>query len=383
MGSPMVAFGTCQDITESKKTAEKVIRSEAKLNVAQYIANVGSYEIDMVTNEQSWSEEFYRILGIKADVTPSREVFVSFIHPDDRAMAVSTMEDALSKYEDSSFQFRFIRKNGETGYASSEWKFEFDAHRNPLYIHGILRDLTKEKKAESERLKMISDIVQRNSDLEQFSYIVSHNLRAPTANIIGFAEILQDDTITPQDQKELLKGLSASVTGLDTIIKDINTILQTKREVHDKKETVIFSKLVNDIMLSIGNLIDKHRVLIITDFSEVDEIYSLKVYIYSIFYNLISNSIKYSKPNEQPRIEIRSKQEKGKIILIFKDNGLGMDLTSKGDKIFGLYNRFHSHVEGKGMGLFMVKTQVESLGGKITIASELNEGTEFTIVFEI
>ncbi|CAM3497044.1 PAS domain S-box protein [Aequorivita lipolytica] len=382
-GSPMVAIGTCQDITESKKAAVKVIRSETKLKVAQHIAHVGSYEVDMVTKEQSWSDEFYRILGIKEDVIPSREAFVSFIHPDDRAMALSTMEDALSAYIDSSFQFRFIRKNGESGYALSEWKFEFDSHRNPLFIHGILRDLTKEKKAENERAKMMSDIVQRNSDLEQFSYMVSHNLRAPTANIIGFAEILEDETLKPKEQKELLQGLSASVTGLDTIIKDINTILQINREVHEKKETVIFSKLVNDIMLSIGNLLYNHSVHIKRDFSEVDEIYSLKVYIYSIFYNLISNSIKYSKPNVPPLIEIKSKKENGKIILIFIDNGLGMDMTTKEDKIFGLYNRFHSHVEGKGMGLFMVKTQVELLGGKIAIASELNKGTEFTIEFEI
>ncbi len=382
-GSPMFAVGTCQDITESKKAADKVIRSEAKLKVAQHIAQVGSYEVDMLTKEQSWSDEFYTILGINVDVIPSREAFVSFIHPEDRAMAVSTMENALSIYTDSSFQFRFIRKNGETGYASSEWRFEFDHHRNPLYIHGILRDLTKEKKVERDRVKMSADLIQRNSDLEQFSYIVSHNLRAPAANIIGFAEILQDETITPQEQKEFLQGLSASVTGLDTIIKDINTILQVKSEVHEKKEMVIFSNLVNDIMLSIGNLIYKHHVIIKRDFSEVDEIYSLKVYIYSIFYNLISNSIKYSKPNEPPHIEIKSKEENGKIILTFKDNGLGIDMKAKGDKIFGLYNRFHSHVEGKGMGLFMVKTQVESLGGKITIASELNKGTEFTIEFEI
>ncbi len=382
-GIPMVAVGTCQDITASKKAADKVIRSEAKLKVAQHIAQVGSWEVDMVTNEHSWSDEFYKILGINEYVTPSGEAFISFVHPDDRAMAISNMEVAFSIYADSSLHFRFIKKNGETGYALSEWKFEFDSQGNPLYIYGILRDLTKEKKAENERAKMMSDIVQRNSDLEQFSYMVSHNLRAPTANIIGFAEILEDETLTPQEQKEILQGLSASVTGLDTIIKDINIILQIEREVHEKKETVIFSKLVNDIMMSIGNLIYKHGVLIKRDFSEVDEIYSLKVYIYSIFYNLISNSIKYSKPNEQPRIEIKSKKENGKITLIFKDNGLGLDMKTKCDKIFGLYNRFHSHVEGKGMGLFMVKTQVESLGGKISIASELNKGTEFTIEFEV
>jgi len=260
---------------------------------------------------------------------------------------------------------------------------------NPIWENNVVvglscfvYDITNQKQEQQQKEKLSADLIQRNRDLEQFTFIVSHNLRAPTANIMGFSENLQDETFTPLEQKEFLNGLSTSVAALDTVIKDINTILQVKREVNEKKEVIIFSKLVNDIMTSISHLMVKHSVCIKIDFSEVDEIYSLKVYMHSIFYNLISNSIKYSRPNELPLIEIRSKKENGKIILIFKDNGLGIDMKTKGDKIFGLYKRFHSHVEGKGMGLFMVKTQVESIGGKISIASELNKGTEFTIVFE-
>lgn len=375
-------YGSFQDITESKIAAEKVIRSEAKLKAAQQIAQVGSWEVDMLTNEYGWSDEFYRIFGINEGVLPSLEAFISFIHPDDSVLAITTLENSFAIYADSSFNFRFIRENGETGYATSEWKFEFDTNQNPLYVHGILRDLTQQKKAEGERVKMIADIIQRNVNLEQFTFIISHNLRAPAANIIGCAELLQDETIAPLEQKELLQGLYKSVIILDTVIKDINNILQVKSDVNEKKEVIIFSTLINDIIKGTGSLIAKHRVSIISDFSEVYEIYSLKIYIYSIFYNLISNSIKYCRPNEPPIIEIKSKKENEKIILTFKDNGLGIDMKTQGTKIFGLYRRFHSHVEGKGIGLFMVKTQVESLGGKITIDSEPNKGTEFTIVFE-
>jgi len=242
-------------------------------------------------------------------------------------------------------------------------------------------DITKQKLEQQQKEIMSADLIQRNRDLEQFTFIVSHNLRAPTANIIGFADILKDDTLTPQEHKEFLQGLSTSVAALDTTIKDINSILQLKGEVNERKDVIVFSKLVDDIMVSIGHLVDKHHVRVVTDFSEVDEIYSLKVYMYSIFYNLISNSIKYSKPNREPLIEVRSKKENGKIILTFKDNGLGIDMKTNGDKIFGLYNRFHTHVEGKGMGLFLVKTQIESIGGTISVESEPNKGTQFTIVF--
>jgi PAS domain S-box-containing protein len=380
-GSPMLAVGTCQDITVSKKAADKVIRSEAKLNVAQQIAEVGSYEVDMLTEEQSWSDEFYRILGINKELMPTREAFMLFVHPDDRAMALSSMENALSKYKDSSFQFRFIRKNGETGYASSEWKFEFDSHHNPMHIHGILRDLTKEKKAESERAKMISDIVQRNSDLEQFSYIVSHNLRAPVANILGLGDLIGNEDYTQEVKNDFLEALLDNVERLDIVVSDLNSILQVKGEIDAKKETVILNDLVDSIESSIQNLIEKEKVQIKTYF-DVPTIHTVQSYLYSIFYNLIVNSIKYRKPGIPPQLDIRSQSKEGSLVITFEDNGLGIDLVKKGKQVFGLYKRFHQHIEGKGMGLFLVKTQVELLGGKISIESEVNAGTKFTITFK-
>jgi signal transduction histidine kinase len=104
--------------------------------------------------------------------------------------------------------------------------------------------------------------------------------------------------------------------------------------------------------------------------------------LYSVFYNLISNSIKYCQKGVSCIIAIKSKLEKNKLTLIFKDNGMGIDLEKKGDQVFGLYKRFHTNIDGKGVGLFMVKTQVEALGGKISITSGVNKGTTFKIEFE-
>ncbi len=105
-------------------------------------------------------------------------------------------------------------------------------------------------------------------------------------------------------------------------------------------------------------------------------------YLHSIFYNLLTNSIKYRTPGIPPAIGIRSETRAGTLVITFEDNGLGIDLVKKGEQVFGLYKRFHHHIEGKGMGLFLVKTQVELLGGKISIESKENAGTKFTITFE-
>ncbi|MES2702106.1 MAG: PAS domain S-box protein [Bacteroidota bacterium] len=247
---------------------------------------------------------------------------------------------------------------------------------------GISLDITEQQVAERERSKMIVDIIQRNKDLEQFSYIVSHNLRAPVANIIGLAELLQIFAANEQERNEMMSGLSTSVKKLDDVIKDLNYVLQVKHQVSEKREKLLFSELLSDIKLSIQNLLQGDHVTIKSDFSEVNELSTLKSYLYSVFFNLISNSIKYRQREVAPVIDIKSFRTTDGISLMFKDNGMGIDLKQKGEQVFGLYKRFHQHAEGKGMGLYMVKTQVETLGGKISIESEVNKGTIFTITFK-
>jgi signal transduction histidine kinase len=229
---------------------------------------------------------------------------------------------------------------------------------------------------------MTADIIQRNQDLEQFAYIISHNLRSPVANIIGLSNMFQSvPDMNPQDFKKCMDGLTMSVKKLDRVIIDLNHILQVRSEVNEKKEVVRFSALAKDIKASISNLIEKENITIRTDFIEANEFFTIKTYLNSIFYNLIINSIKYRNPEKDAVIVVSSRKEKGKLYISFKDNGLGIDLKANGNKIFGLYKRFHNHVEGKGMGLYMVKTQAELLGGKILVNSEVNKGTEFLLEF--
>jgi len=240
-------------------------------------------------------------------------------------------------------------------------------------------DITERKLAEQERTKITNELIQRNKDLQQFTYIVSHNLRAPVANIIGIGNVINSSRLSQDDEKEMIRHLLTSVAKLDEVIIDLNLILQVKNDVNEQKTMVRFSEIIADIQLSIDHIIKKEAVVFHIDFSDADEMPTLKSYLHSIFFNLISNSIKYRQPNEAPVIEISSKLSAAKIEFIFKDNGLGLDLEKQGGEIFGLYKRFHFHTDGKGVGLYMVKAQVETLGGKISIGSEVNKGTAFLI----
>lgn len=257
-------------------------------------------------------------------------------------------------------------------------------HKASGEIGGILmftEDITKRKNSEMERNRITDDLIQRNRDLEQFSYIISHNLRAPVSNILGISELLFDSDLDLDQVQKMNQGLHQSVKSLDQVIKDLVYILQTKREINEQKVDVKFIDIVEDIKTSIQSLILKERVEFLVDFSACEGINTIKSYMYSIFYNLITNSVKYKKPNTTPTIHIKSWKTKESIVVSFQDNGLGIDLEKKREEIFGLYKRFHFHTEGRGLGLYMVRTQVESLGGKISIESELDKGTKFEIEF--
>ena len=281
-----------------------------------------------------------------------------------------------------SYEINNIDTSGYDRWYNINYHPVWNNEKNVMGVIMAITEITSRKISELQEKKITEELIQRNQDLEQFAYIISHNLRSPVANIIGISDALIEGNLDADDSHMFMEGLTVSVKKLDSIIIDLNDILQVKNMVIGSKEKVHFSKIVEDIKFSIGNLLDDKGVMINDDFTEVDEVLTLKSYIHSIFYNLISNSIKYRQSKLVPVIEIKSRKYPDKIVLTFKDNSIGMDLETKGGDIFGLYKRFHpEYAEGKGMGLFMVKTQVETLGGKISVQSKVNVGSEFKIEF--
>lgn len=378
-GKPVGMYGIVHDITEIKLAEEKIEFDRNNLKALINNTNDAMWSLDkkfkLITSNQRFDKLAKIMTGkviekggniLEAGFPP--ELLVRYKNSCDRAFAGETFSEII-------FTDNPVEIWSETSYYPV---------RNADEIIGTAcysRDITQLKLAEMERIKISNDLIQRNKDLEQFTYIVSHNLRAPVANIIGIADAIHSMQLEPEKEKQMKGFLVTSVKKLDEVIIDLNRILQVKHTINEKKETVRFSELMADIQLSIDSLIRKEDVQFIINFKEVDEMETLKSYLYSIFFNLISNSIKYRSQDLRPVIETISKKSGNKIELIFTDNGLGIDMKKHKENLFGLYRRFHSHKEGKGMGLYMVKIQVEELGGKISIRSEENKGTEFRIEF--
>lgn len=371
---PIRVFGTCQDVTEKFQYEEKLALSSLIVNSSHDV--ILSITLDGTIT--SWNKGAEKVLGYNSQEAIGQSIYM-LIPPELHEEEINITANIKEKKILDRYETVRIKKDGTIVDLSLTVSPILNELNQVIGASKIMRDISAQKVSEYEKAQMMNDLIQRNKDLEQFAYIVSHNLRAPVANIIGVTNFMKMPDIQPEENNQMVSALNKSVVALDNVIKDLSLILQIRREINEQKTLIQFSAIMDEIQLAIENLIQKESVEFVLDFSEIDEINSIKSYIYSIFYNLISNSIKYKQLDVQPTIKIKSYLIDKQIVLVFKDNGLGIDLKKNKDTVFGLYKRFHSHTEGKGMGLFMVKTQIETLGGKISIRSEPNRGTEFKI----
>jgi D-xylose ABC transporter substrate-binding protein len=232
---------------------------------------------------------------------------------------------------------------------------------------------------EEEVQKRTADLVQYNRQLEQYAFITAHNLRAPVARIIGLGQLLRLDQSDMVETRFIIDKLLDSSEELDSVIKELNAILDIRTFSVEVLTKVDLSEQVTNIMASLKSDIEHTKAVIKTDFRAVNDIFSIKPYIHSIIFNLVSNAIKYRAADREPVITLKTEKVKNQVCLSVSDNGIGIDLDSHHDMIFQLYKRFHFHAEGRGIGLFLVKTQIDSLGGNVQIESKVGKGTTFRI----
>jgi PAS domain S-box-containing protein len=260
----------------------------------------------------------------------------------------------------------------------------------PLYessgsINKILiasQNITAQKRNEMEKEMLIEELTQNNGDLRQFSYITSHNLRAPLSNLLGIIKLLDKSLITDATNLLLLKNFEECTLQLNDTVNDLLNVLIIKNNVNAKKEALDLRKIFERVLHSVQTAIEKKATTVHTNFDDVCEVLFNRTYLESILLNLVTNAVKYSSPDRPLEINVRTKKIPDGAILYFTDNGLGIDLQRYKDRIFGLYQRFHDHADSKGLGLYIVNSQVRAMGGEIDVESEVDKGTTFAITFK-
>jgi len=218
---------------------------------------------------------------------------------------------------------------------------------------------------------------KRNTRLEEFSYMLAHNIKSPLSNIVALLR-LHEKGESEAEKVETIGLLGVAVKKLHTVLNELIEVLNFNKTEDLILDNVIFDEILEDAKLVFSSLITEHKVQIISHFL-VSEHTCVHRYVYGIFLNLISNSIKYRQLDSPLIIKIESYRVGKKVVIKFTDNGLGMDMARVKDKIFRPYKTFHYVPEAKGLGLFLTRTQIEIMGGTIDFESEVNKGTTFTI----
>lgn len=363
-----------------KNIAERIALQNnlKKLSIVADKASDGIAILDNKFNIEFVNNGFIQMSGYKQRESIGRRIGTLLkIKNYDHAISLKVIEE-LAKGTFIEREIECVKKDGSNYWNLVKLTPIMNAQGEMEMCITIHTDVTEKKKAEMELRLLADDLYRQNKELHQFAYIVSHNMRSPVANIVGLANLLELFKDDPETQSQTLKELSKSVNNLDTVIKDLSYILTINNANKELlKEPVNFQDLLQQV------LIDLQPQILITDADIMIPQKALmlrtnRAYIHSIFYNLISNAIKY-RSHQTPYIKIDFYPTEEHMVIYIADNGKGIDLNKHSHDLFKPYKRFDFKVEGKGLGLFLVKSHVEALGGHLTLKSEVNKGSTFYI----
>ncbi len=385
-GEIYATLSVARDITEIKKKSDELIGiknrleySESRLKQAQAIARVGSWEYSLADNIALWSDEACRIFGLSSNENHlSIQEWLRYIHPDDLNNVVREIRNARATYRASSIQHRIVRKDGEVRFINSESRYDYDNEGKPIGLYGVVHDVTEEKLAELKLKNLLNVTNDQNNRLQNFAYIVSHNIRSHSANIIGIVNIF-DKEKNENEKEKLFRMLQTSTNKLTETIENLNDIITIQNSTEMQKirlnlrdEIEKTRHAINSILLGANAKFEN----LVPDNITVRFVPS---YLESILLNVLTNAIKYRSAERELEIVVTVENLNDFILLSIKDNGLGIDLKKNREKIFGMYKTFHNNKDARGFGLYITKNQLEALGGKIEVESEFGKGSTFKI----
>lgn len=243
----------------------------------------------------------------------------------------------------------------------------------------VTQNISESKIAEAERDRLIKDLKSQNEELQRFAYIISHNIRAPIVNISSLLDLYNSEAPSDPENVEVIENLRVSTDILHTTLEDLIEVVSIKKNKILKIENVSFKKLVRNIERSLSKQLQESETVIHMDFQQAPSINYIYSHLENFIINLTTNAIKYKHPDRAPVIHIRTYHKADYTVIEFKDNGIGIDLDRYRDRLFGLYQRFHSHVDGKGLGLYLVREQIRAHDGNLAVSSVVGEGTSFYI----
>ena len=410
---------TMAEITEKKKSEEKIIiayeelkkaeqeliqlnnkledrvrertreltASEERFRLVSMATNDVVWDWDLVKNEVWWSETLEGMLGYKSSqLEPGLDGWFGKVHPDDKDHIRKGIHQAINQGRDQwSDEYRMVKADGTFAYVFNRAYILHNEYKIPYRVLGSFIDLTDLKQAQAKLQDTNAHLLRVVQDLDTFVYAASHDLKSPVANVEGLVLLLEQEIAEgPQLQAEptqpIFDMIKDSLNGFKTVIEDLTDVARIQKDFDGEEEVVDLTEVLEQVKANIPDLLAGLQVTLETDFL-VPAIHFSRKNLYSIFYNLISNAIKYRYPGRAPHNVLSTAPAGDRVLLTVADNGLGLSEDNV-SKLFTLFKRFHSHVDGTGMGLYIVKRMMDNAGGRIEVQSQEEIGTTFRLYFK-
>ncbi len=377
-----LVFVVGRDFTDKKITEKKLVESEAKLTAIIENTKDIIFSIDVDYKLMKFNQAFIEIIKGTYGFVP--KVGYSVVDPKAKE---STVLRWKALYD------RALSGEEVKAYIEADPPNELNHYEvsiNPIRSEGgevvalavFMRNVTERINAEEEQRKISDLLTEKNRDLLNFSFIATHNLRAPVSNLISLLSLYDKENTANSENIEIISNFEASVKELNETLQDLMQAVKIRDVVDKKFEIVSLEEVLRSVKEKLENFVSGKEIEITSDFTDIPEFSYSRPDLDNIFYNLLSNSIRFSENSRKCIIKITSSRKGDDIVLSFQDNGKGIDLERYGSRMFGLYQRFHAENMGKGLGLYLLNTQVKSMGGVIEVKSEPGVGSEFIITLK-
>jgi len=380
------------DITERKKAETALHESEAALAMAQEIAHLANWEVDINTFRVQGSEELYHLFNLAEDF--NLDDYIEKFHLDDRARVVESINAAIYDGKPYNIDYRIIPRPNEIHYVHAEGHIINDKNGKPIKFFGTVQDITQRKQMEEELRQArnnleeqvkertaeleetITELECSNKELQSFAYITSHDLQEPLRTIASFAQLLQrrykgkldedaDDFLDFMDKgavrmKNMIQGLlEYSRVGTKCKFREFNS-----------------EKALKCALTNLQSAIKEFHAEV--TYEALPSMVANESQIIRIFQNLIGNAIKFRREEKPPKIHISVKKEDNEYVFSVRDNGIGLE-EQYSDRIFEVFKRLHSigEYQGAGIGLAIAKRIVDCHNGRIWVKSSLGKGSTF------
>nr|WP_299488926.1 PAS domain-containing protein [uncultured Allomuricauda sp.] len=379
-GKVIKLFGTFQDVHEQVQAETKTKESEQLLTTLIDNLPLNVFIKDKDSRKVLVNKSECEYLGAKPEDLIGKTDFdlynkdVAQISRDEDLEVMRTQKSMVGAETIN------VRKDGSiTNFLTSKIPL-LDLNGKAYGLIGMSMDITHMKQKEDQLRNLINVTAIQNKKLINFAHIVSHNLRSHTANFSMLLDFLVKEK--DQSEKERIMGMltHASDNLLDTL-ENLNEVVDISTNVNMDKKSINLNEYIIKVQQNLSAFLERNKVEFTNSVPDHLTVKSVPAYLESIILNLVTNAVKYRQSSVTPIISLNAKKQEDSVIFSISDNGMGIDLNRYGNKIFGMYKTFHNNKDARGLGLYIIKNQIEAMGGSITVNSEVDKGATFNVYF--